>query len=104
VNFTDKGLHEIKDTVKRSEAFRALAMKHGATVKEIYWTDGGYDMVTIIDAPNDLVAAALTLNEATQGYRRVETLRGFTADQMEKILEESAGDALRSGFGVFLRA
>jgi GYD domain-containing protein len=52
VNLTEKGLRDFKDTVARAEAFRDLAKKHGATVKEFFWTDGGYDMVTIIEAPN----------------------------------------------------
>ena len=103
VNFTEKGLHEIKDTIKRAEAFKELAKKHGATVKEIIWTQGGYDMVTIIEAPDDTVASALALNEAMQGHKRVLTLRGFTAAEMEKILEKNGGEGLPSGLGVALR-
>jgi hypothetical protein len=60
-------------------------------------------MVTMIEAPNDTVASTLALDEATQGYRRVQTLRAFTAAQMEKILEEKGGDGAPSSLGVFLR-
>jgi len=88
VNFTEKGLHEVKDTVKRAEAFKSLAKKHGATVKEMVWTHGPYDMVTIIDAPDDTTASALSLSDAKLGYKRVQTLRAFTAAEMEKILEK----------------
>ncbi len=103
VNFTERGLHEIKDTVKRSEAFKDLAKKHGVTVREIIWTDGEYDMVTIIDAPNDTVASALALSEAKLGHKRVQTLRGFTAAEMHKILEKNGDAALKSSLGVVLR-
>ena len=34
VHFTEKGLHDIKDTVKRADAFKHLAKSHGAEVKE----------------------------------------------------------------------
>jgi uncharacterized protein with GYD domain len=88
VKFTDKGLHDIKDTVKRAEAFKSLAKKHGATVKEIVWTHGPYDMVTIIDAPDDISISALSLSDAKLGYKHAQTLRGFTAAEMEKILEK----------------
>jgi len=104
VNFTEKGLREIKDTVKRSEDFKDLAKKHGVTVKEIIWTDGGYDMVTIIDAPDDTAASALALSEAKLGHKRVQTLRGYTAAELEKILERIDDEPLPpSGLGVILR-
>ena len=107
VNFTEKGLHEFQDTVKRAAAFKDLAEKHGVVVKDIFWTDGEYDMVTIIDAPNDAAASALALSEARLGHKRVQTLRGFTAAEMEKILEKtgerSRDEAVRSGLGVILR-
>ena len=38
LQFTEKGILHVKDTVKRSEAYRKRAKKHGATVKEIIWT------------------------------------------------------------------
>ena len=88
VSFSDKGLHDIKDTVTRAEAFKSLAKKHGVTVKEIVWTHGPYDMVTIIDAPDETSASALSLSDAKLGYKRVQTLRAFTAAEMEKILEK----------------
>ena len=104
VNFTEKGLHEIKDTVRRSEDFRNLAMKHGVTVKEIIWTDGEFDMVTIIDAPNDTAASELALSEAKLGHKRVQTLRGYTAAEMEGVLKKIGDKPLSpSGLGVILR-
>jgi hypothetical protein len=49
-------------------------------------------MVTIIEAPNDTVASTLALDEATHGFRRVQTLRAFTAEQMEEILKKNGGE------------
>lgn len=42
--FTEKGLHDVKDTVKRGEAFTSRAKTYGATVKEFLWTQGAFDM------------------------------------------------------------
>jgi len=36
LNFTDQGIHEVKETIKRAEAFRSTAAKAGAKVKEVY--------------------------------------------------------------------
>ncbi len=104
VNFTERGLHEMKDTVKRSEAFKELAKKHGVTVREIIWTDGEYDMVTIIDAPDDTSQSELALSEAKLGHKRVQTLRGYTATEMESMLEKIGDKPFQpSSLGVILR-
>jgi uncharacterized protein with GYD domain len=79
-------VHHVKDTVKRSEAYRKRAKKHGATVKEIIWTQGAQDIVTIIEAPDDETASAFILSADELGNVRSETLRGFTAGEMEKLL------------------
>jgi uncharacterized protein with GYD domain len=50
INFTEQGAKNVKDTVKRSEAFKASAKKHGCTIKEIFWVHGHYDAVSIIEA------------------------------------------------------
>jgi len=34
-NFTDQGIRNVKDTVKRSEAFKELAKKNNATARHI---------------------------------------------------------------------
>ena len=90
VNFTEKGVREISDTVKRADAFKKLAKKLGATVKELVWTQGKYDIVAIIDAPDDATASALSLSVAKLGNIRSQTLRAFSAAEMEKILEKMA--------------
>ena len=81
-----KGSYHVKDTVKRSEAYRKRAKKHGATVKEIIWTQGAHDIVTIVEAPDDETASAFILSADELGNVRSETLRGFTAAEMEKLL------------------
>jgi uncharacterized protein with GYD domain len=90
VNFTEKGVREINDTVKRSDAFKKLAKKLGATVKELLWTQGKYDIISIIEAPDDATASAIFLSVAKLGNIRSQTLRAFTAAEMEKVLEKVA--------------
>jgi uncharacterized protein with GYD domain len=84
-HFTDQGIKNIKDTVKRSGAFKNAAKAAGVTVKEIFWTQGQYDLVTIIEGPDEAIAA-LGLSVAKLGNISSQTLRGFTATEMEKIL------------------
>ena len=61
-SFTDQGIHEVKDTIGRAEAFKEMAKKIGVSVKDIYWTLGSYDVVAICEAPDDESASALALS------------------------------------------
>lgn len=88
--FTDQGIRDIKDTTKRAEAFKKAAAAGGLMVKEILWTQGQFDLVTIIEAPNEIAAAALGLSVAKLGNIRSETLRAFTQSEMERILDKTA--------------
>ena len=51
-NFTEQGIRNVKDTVKRAEAFKESAGKFGVTVKDIYWTLGRYDLVVTVEGPD----------------------------------------------------
>ena len=85
-HYTDQGIQKVKDTAKRLEAVRALAKKVGATVKESYWTLGQYDVVAIIEAPDEAAMTSLGLSIGALGNVRTQTLRAFTAAEMGPIL------------------
>ena len=85
-NFTDQGMKNIKDTTKRAEAFRRAAKEAGITVKEIVWTQGQFDLITIAEGPDDTAMSALALSIAKSGNIRAQTLRAFTAAEMDQIL------------------
>jgi uncharacterized protein with GYD domain len=85
-NFTDQGIRNIKDTTKRAEAFRAMAQKVGVTVKELYYTMGQYDIVTIVEAPDEQTATALLLSVGALGNIRSQTLCAFSREEMGKII------------------
>jgi uncharacterized protein with GYD domain len=85
-NFTDQGIRNLKDTTKRADAAREMAKKLGVTMKEIYWTLGSYDMVSIIEAPDDASMAALQASIGAAGNVRTQTLRAFPQADMKEIL------------------
>ena len=85
--YTLQGIRKIKGTTKRADAFRNLAKKMGARVKEIYWTMGQYDVVTIIDAPDDATATRLLLAAGSMGNVQTEILRAYTQNEVARILK-----------------
>ena len=85
VNFTDQGIRNVKDSPDRYEAFRAMAEKVGVAVKGIYYTIGHYDMVLIVEGSDEAAITAM-LKVGSLGNVRTETLRGFSLEEMRKII------------------
>src|SRR5215471_13591584 len=86
VQFTDKGIHAARETTHRVAEWAAKVLSMGVTVKQMYWTLGHYDQVCVFEAPDDETAAAVLLSADMLGNIRTQTLRAFTALEMEKIL------------------
>ena len=84
--FTDQGIRNAKESPKRAEAFKQMAKTFGVTVKEIFWTQGRYDVVTIVESPDELSAMALNLNLGALGNVRTESLRAFPMADMTTIV------------------
>jgi uncharacterized protein with GYD domain len=84
--FTDQGIRNVKDTLKRSEAAKQAAAQAGATLKDVYWLQGQYDILVIGEAPDETTAMAIALTAAKGGNVTTQTMRAFTAAEMEKIL------------------
>lgn len=91
ISWTDEGIGAFKDTVDRAEAGKQLAAKFGATLKETYWTLGPYDVVGVLEAPDDESATAFALALSSQGNVRTTTMRAFDAAEMQGILAKAAG-------------
>jgi uncharacterized protein with GYD domain len=89
-HFTDQGIHGIKDSPKREEAFRKLCEKVGAKVTEAYRTMGRYDVAAIVDAPDDVTMNAVAYSLGSLGNVRTETLRAFTRQETDAALAKMA--------------
>jgi uncharacterized protein with GYD domain len=86
IQFTDQGIRNIKDTVKRGDAAKAEAEKMGMKIVEEFWTMGTYDGVVVIEAPDDDAMSAFMLKIASLGNVKSHTLRAFRRSEMEGVL------------------
>lgn len=84
--FTDQGIRTIKDSTKRADAVKEAAAKFGSKMTHLYWTQGQYDLISIIEAPDEASATAFGLAIASAGNVRLQTLRAFNRDEMNNIL------------------
>ncbi len=86
VKYTQQGIANAKDTVERADAFKAMAKNMGGNVTTLLWTMGRYDLVCVLDAPDDETAAAISLKIAALGNVRPQSMRAFTADEVGAII------------------
>ncbi len=84
--FTAQGRKNVKDSVKRASEIRKQNEARGFKVLGHYWTQGRYDLVAVVDAPSDEAMAAGLFGIAEAGNVASETLRAYTAEEMQKIL------------------
>ena len=85
-NFTDQGIRNVKETVKRADMVKEAAQKAGVTMKDIMWTLGAHDMVVTFEAPDDAAMTAFALAVGAAGNVRTQTLRAFNRSEMSAIL------------------
>ncbi len=86
VNWTQKGIQEFKDSPSRIEKAKAAVAAGGGEMKSVYLTLGRYDMVAVIEAPDDAAYAKVMLVLASKGGVRTETLRAFPEDEFRNIV------------------
>jgi len=89
VHWTEQGIKNYKDTMKRLEDFTKLAESKGGRVRESLYTVGEYDIVIVTEFPDDETATAVLLQVGSLGNVRTNTMRAFTADEMGGIISST---------------
>jgi uncharacterized protein with GYD domain len=86
LQFTEQGIRNVKDSIKRAAAATAEAEKMGVKVTDSFWTMGAYDVVLLLDAPDDETMSAFSLKIGALGNVKSQTMRAFSRKEMEAIL------------------
>jgi uncharacterized protein with GYD domain len=90
INWTDQGVRNYKDTVDRYEAVAKAGEGSGVKFTDIYWTIGPYDIVAVVDAPDDEALAAMLLSAAAQGNIRTTSMRAFREDEIKGVIARAS--------------
>ena len=86
VNWTQKGIHEFRESPSRVEKAKAGIAAAGGEMKSFYLTLGRYDMIAVFEAPDDAAYAKVMLVLGSKGGVRTETLRAFPEDEFRNII------------------
>jgi uncharacterized protein with GYD domain len=88
LNWTDQGIRNVKDTVKRAESFRSYLEKRGGKLVDILYTFGQYDLIAVAELPNDEIAMSVSFGTGALGNVRVTTLKAFGLDETRRVIDE----------------
>lgn len=86
LQWTPQGAENIKDSPARLEAARKAFAAVGVQMKDFYMTMGKYDMVCVLEAPDDMAVAKALLSVASKGSIRTHTMRAFTEAEYRNVI------------------
>jgi uncharacterized protein with GYD domain len=86
LNWTDQGMKNVKDSPKRLDGVKKLAKDLDGEVKSSYMTLGTYDLVLIVEMPNNDKLATFALKLGSLGNVRSTTLRAYSEDDYRRII------------------
>jgi uncharacterized protein with GYD domain len=86
-SWTPEGIKAVGNAADRLDAVKKLMADMDCHYQSIHMTMGEYDLILIYDAPDDAVAARLTLQIAKQGFVRTKTLKAFPEQAFREIVK-----------------
>jgi uncharacterized protein with GYD domain len=86
MNWTDQGIKSFEKSPSRASVGKDEMEKLGVRLKDIYWTIGGYDLVLVVEAPDEETLAASLLRIGSAGNVRTTTLRAFSRDEFDAVV------------------
>jgi uncharacterized protein with GYD domain len=89
--FTAEGQKSIRDSIKRAGRIRQQNARLGFTIQQVFWLQGQYDMIAIVDAPSEEAMMGAMLNVVSAGNVSSMTMRAFDATEMSRILAQTVG-------------
>jgi uncharacterized protein with GYD domain len=89
LQFTDQGIRNVRDTTTRATAATAEAERMGVKVTDSFWTMGAYDVVLLLDAPDEATVTAFSIKLSSLGNVRTQTMRAFRSEEMKSILAKA---------------
>jgi len=88
INWTDQGVKNVKDNIKRAKAFEIAIENVGGKSNGIYYTLGKHDLVAIVEAPTDEAIASVMFSTGSLGNVRTKTLKAFSTSEVASIIEK----------------
>jgi len=86
--YTKDGLMDIKKTPKRFEFVKKVINGAGGKLLSIYGLVGKYDVITVMEMPDEKAAASTILKICSTGRITSQTMTALSVDDFLKIAKE----------------
>lgn len=86
MNWTEQGARNVRESPKRLDAAKKQLGDMGGSFKAFYLTMGEYDMVAVVEAPDDAILARFSLMLAASGNVRTRTMKAFPEFAYREII------------------
>jgi uncharacterized protein with GYD domain len=87
MRYTEQGIKAVKDSPRRREAAAKAIEAMGGKLLHSYLTMGQYDVVAVIELPDDEAAAKMALMTGMLGNASTETLLAFDEAETDRIIK-----------------
>ncbi len=92
VTYTDEGLNGIAadGAARRQRDVKAAVKSLGGKVEAMYFAFGDYDVALIVDLPDNVTAATVSLMAAVTGLTVVKTVSLLSIDEFDQAIAKMA--------------
>ncbi len=85
-NYTAQGIANIKESPGRLDDAREKLAALGVTIKDFYLTMGEYDILAIVEAPDNRAAATALIALGAQGNVSTTTMAALTESEFRELI------------------
>jgi len=86
LRYTQQGAARVKESPDRLDAGRRAFKEFGVEIKDTYLLMGRYDLLCLIEGPDDETVAKCLLTLGSQGNVETETMKAWNEDEFRKIV------------------
>ncbi len=88
MNWTEQGIHNVKDAPKRAATARDIAKKLGVEIKQTYLTTGDHDFIPLVESASGDNIAKFCMAIGAIGNVRTRTVRAWSEAEYSKLISE----------------
>jgi len=85
LRYTQQGAARVKESPDRLDAGRQAFKQFGVEIKDTYLLMGRYDLLCVIEGPDDETVAKCLLTLGSQGNVQTETMKAWNEADFRKI-------------------
>ncbi len=99
-SYTSEGLANlVRSPQDRAEAIRPVIERMGGKLEAFYFAFGDYDVVALVDMPDNVSMVALSMAASAAGAVRIKTTPLMTMEEAMDALRKASGTGYRPPAG-----